>query len=186
MKYAKKAYYSNDTCPCALPLTGCKKEVPRWSYDGRPNLEYFFEDDLILANHREISEVRRFETEYDMVQVTIESDVYPLNFEDIYCTVTNYIPGNVFYVWKAPFVDYYDGEKWIELLRTFASDLDGEGESFSWEACGLEEEDRPYSITLRLSSLHINSDLRSGLYRVVVYVGDRKVYAPFTLVEDDN
>lgn len=115
------------------------------------------------------------ETDYSNVVASTELESYPFNTNRIVVCVRNMNIGKGFYLYSVPFVEQYKDSEWIRLdyqppeLGTFHQCL-----------CALESNTtKPQETYLDFKPKYVTSKLEPGDYRLVVFAGDKVIYAPF-------
>lgn len=135
----------------------------------------------IKAEEQNIHEFLNIELDlsYDSIIAKTEKDTYPLNVDQITCTVQNNNVGKGFYLYEIPFVEQRIDGKWVRLY--YNSDR---LEVAQWQFCGIEgNTTEPNSSQYVVKLKDINATLIPGEYRLVVFTAQKKVYATFTLTE---
>lgn len=161
-------------------------------YDGqlRPNLEVFDRSGRVQEYRYEehgIANDAVFETRYDQITVSIDSDVYDLNSEEIRFTITNNNTDNLFFVWLTPFLE----KERVEDVWDWVGPIRSPGLWVQWQC--VSSSIYQGTITLYTESevngyvygrnYHVDGLQPNGDYRLVFYVGWEKFYVPFTYVE---
>lgn len=119
------------------------------------------------------------ETDYSAIVAVTEFAEYSRDTEKINITVTDPNPGKCFYVFHVPFLEAFRNNEW-KRLNYRPPTLMEEG---SWIFSVVPPNTEKLSgIEFTIEKEHLMDDFYAGDYRAVVFVGDRKVYASFTVV----
>lgn len=117
------------------------------------------------------------ESDYGNIISKTELPIYSKDTEKIIYTITNNNVGKGFYYFSIPCIEYYDNNKWIRLTY-YPPDYTQEAER--WNICGIEGNNEiQYSCNGAFFPQSVSEGIGDGLYRLVIFVGDKKVYAEF-------
>jgi hypothetical protein len=118
------------------------------------------------------------ETDYSNIKAYTEQDKYALDVKSIRCIITNENVGKGFYFFPAPFIEKLLENKWVRLDYQPAelSNL------VSWAYCAVEgNTTKPNSTMLTFVPQYLTDGITRGSYRLVIFVGDKTIYAPFVV-----
>lgn len=116
------------------------------------------------------------ETDYSNIRASTEREKYNISEVSIRCTITNYNAGRGFYFYPFPFIEKLQEKKWVRLdYQPF-----GLNNLVSWAYCAIEgNKTKPNSTMLTFSPQYLLDSYTQGSYRLVIFVGDKIIYAPF-------
>lgn len=118
------------------------------------------------------------ENDYSNIAAYTEFTEYTKDVESIKCTIIDNNPGKGFYFFPIPFIEHLTADKWIRL-RYEPIDLDYESR---WAYCAIEgNTTKPNSTLVIFFPKYLVNELVMGKYRLVVFVSDQIVYAPFII-----
>ena len=120
------------------------------------------------------------ETDCTNIVAVTEFEQYSTDVERINCTVTNNNIGNGFYIYDIPFIERLQNDKWVRVdFWTDALMYEN-----NWGFCYIKDNTtKPNSTRVVFLTEYLLEDFCPGEYRLVVFVGCGKVYAPFKVVE---
>lgn len=119
------------------------------------------------------------ETDYSNITAVTEFSEYGRETEKIICTVTDYNVGKGFYIFLVPYIDVFQDGEW-KRLNYRPQELYYEN---IWAYCCIEgNTTKPNSTNIVFVAEDLKDDFCAGDYRLVVFVGDRKTYAPFSVI----
>ena len=117
------------------------------------------------------------ENDYTNFNVYTDKEIYSDQDEFIDCIVENNNVGKAFYFYTIPFVEKQENDDWINVVYKNSRLL----YESNWALCYIENNTTiPNSTIVRLPVEYIKDKLVTGRYRLVVFVGNSKVYAPFS------
>ena len=119
------------------------------------------------------------DTDYSAITVETEFPSYAKDTEEIRYTITNSHEGKGFYYFFIPYIEYYDSGSWTRLAYYPPEYYQENGR---WCLCGIENSaEKNFSVSGRFCPEYISGEVKDGLYRLVIFVGDKKIYGPFEL-----
>lgn len=119
------------------------------------------------------------ETDYSAIAAAAEFSEYRRDTKKINLTVTDQNPGKCFYVFHVPFLEALRNGEWKRLNYRPPALTEEGGWIYSVISPSAEESS---GIELTLEREYLFDDFSTGEYRAVIFIGDRKVYAPFAVV----
>lgn len=115
------------------------------------------------------------ETDYSNITAATEQPTYDKTVDEIKVNIQNNTVGKGFYVHSNCYVEKKEGEKWIEVHHEYRTVAE-------WMFAGVEgNTDEPNRTVLMVRTEYLEDKLEPGDYRVVVYLKDRAIFAPFTI-----
>lgn len=166
-------------------LTGCKTETPNapspdesFSAGSPPDEPepYFSPGE---ADRLPAFDDYENETDYSAIAAEAEFPEYSRDTETVKVTVTDQNAGKSFYVFHTPFLEVFRDGEW-KRLNYRPPELSEEG---SWLYCCVDpKSEKSSGIEFVFKKEFLKDDFDAGDYRLVIFVGDRKIYAPFTVV----
>lgn len=143
---------------------------------GRQEYEANTDPDLQEINSA-VSLDFEMEDAYDNLFAETELLTYPRDAEKIFYTIENRNTGKGFFYFSVPFIEYKDNGSWVRLAY-YPPDYNEEGGR--WYVCGVEgNRDISYSCRGVFYPEYVLNEIEEGEYRLVLFVGDRKIYAEF-------
>lgn len=113
----------------------------------------------------------------DIIAFT-EAEEYPLSFDRINVTIKNQDPGESFYFFTIPVVEYSDNGKWTRL--NYSPDSYNIPEQRAL-CCVEGEPELQFSTVMTIWHDSLEGSWKAGDYRAVVFAGGETLYAPFGL-----
>lgn len=117
------------------------------------------------------------ESDYNHIFLRTMETTYQLDTENITCELINQNPGRGFYFYYIPFIEFYDGDRWVRLSY-YPEETQWDEQ---WYLCAIENSDAPFSTRIVLQTKSIKENLVPGRYRIVQFVGPTKCYAEFEM-----
>ena len=153
----------NDTKdPSNIVAYESSKGIEKKPTEPEPNFLYFFPE-------------AKYEDNYNNITAKCTKKTYSNIDDRIECTVTNNNPGKAFTIFELPYVEKYNGKSWENV--PFNDDV---YLSAQWGLCYIEGDfNRKYSTNKCVPIRYFKKSLTAGKYRMVIFVGDTKVYAEF-------
>ena len=117
------------------------------------------------------------ETDYSNISAVIGKDVYTSADTFAYCDISDNNIGKAFYYYSQPYLEKLVNGKWVNVpLKQQEYAL----EYGEWYLCYIEgNTTKPNSSRVKLMFNQLAETITSGAYRMVVFVGDKRVYATF-------
>jgi|GEM_PF-5669406 len=117
------------------------------------------------------------ETDYSNISAVIGKEVYSSADTYAYCDISDNNIGKAFYYYSQPYLEKLVNGKWVNVpLKQQEYAL----EDGQWYLCYIEGNTaKPNSSGVKLLFNRLAEPITSGTYRMVVFVGNKKVYANF-------
>lgn len=122
-----------------------------------------------------------WESDYSNITAEILKETYTPEDDRASCDVTDNNPGKMFYIHQLTYLERLDGDTWVNIPYENKSVYMQEG---GWAVCWIEGNyDKPNKTRASVCFDMLSEPMRTGSYRLVVFVGDTKLYAPFEYEE---
>lgn len=118
--------------------------------------------------------------DYANIICRTEFESYTADTEFIEINIQNQNAGKGFWFYGIPHLERLENGEWVRLNYYDIHYRNGIEER--WWYCGVENRpDMQFSTRIRLTSEYLLDEFTEGEYRAVIYVGNEKIYAPFTV-----
>lgn len=115
---------------------------------------------------------------HDNIVAITDKESYPLNIDKISCVIKNNNVGKGFYSYEVPFIEQYKDGTWKRL-----SYQPPNLQTSRWLFFGEEgNKTKSNEGNLYFFPKYVQNELTSGKYRLVIFVGNNIIYAPFKFI----
>jgi hypothetical protein len=135
---------------------------------------YFYSPDELDNYTSEVD----LERDYSNIEAFTEFAEYNAKVKEIYITIRDSNPAKGFYFLMVPFIEKKADDNWIRL--NYQEPALGYQ---TWFLCAIQgNHDKPNETRTVFRSEYLRDKFTAGEYRMVVFVGNLKVYAPFRII----